>query len=209
MSLSSILFLGLLLLLQFRLWLCLFFHPFVSAPSFPHAAVPAAPCSLSLRFSACCGYGWFFRSSSAFPHAAAKAAPSCLPQRFCLLQLQLLFSVFVPVFRMLRLRLLLSFLAQLLLSSLLMVLWLCLLEVRLLHFCSFLSTGFRRLLLLLISLFLSAAFSPWLSPHPHACLRCSSIRLRFLLSRSAFLCLCDSLVSLVLLTRSDLRFPSG
>ena len=64
-----------------------FFRPFVSASSFPHAAVPSAPCSLSLRFS----------------HAAATAAPSCLPQCFRLLQLRLLLPVFVPVFCMLRL----------------------------------------------------------------------------------------------------------
>ena len=59
-----------------------FFRPFVSAPHFPHAAVPAAPSSLPLRFSACCGYGCSFQSSSAFLHAAAPAAPSSLNPRF-------------------------------------------------------------------------------------------------------------------------------
>ena len=76
---------------------------------FPCAAVPAATCSLSLRFTACCGYGWFFRSSSAFPHATAMAAPSCLPQHFRLLQLQLLLPFFVLTFLMLQLWLLLWF----------------------------------------------------------------------------------------------------
>ena len=47
----------------------------VSALRFPLAAVPAAPSSLPLRFSACCGYGCSFQSSSTFPHAAAPAAP--------------------------------------------------------------------------------------------------------------------------------------
>ena len=36
-----------------------FFRPFVSAPRFQLAAVPDAPSSLCLRFSACCGYGCF------------------------------------------------------------------------------------------------------------------------------------------------------
>ena len=114
--------------------------------SFPPAAVPAAPCSLSLHYSACCGYDWFFRSYSTFPHAAAKAAPFCLPQHFRLLQLQLLFPVFVPVFRMLRLRLLILFLAQPLLSSLLMVLRLRFLGVWLLPLPAFLLVSIEGLL---------------------------------------------------------------
>ena len=60
------------------------FCPFVSAPRFPHTAVPAVPSSLPLRFYACCGYGYgcSFQSSSAFPPAAAPAAPSNLPPCF-------------------------------------------------------------------------------------------------------------------------------
>ena len=58
------------------------FRPFVSASRFPHAAVPAAPSSLPLRFSACCSYGCSFQSSPRFPHAAALAVPSSLHPRF-------------------------------------------------------------------------------------------------------------------------------
>ena len=164
-----------------------FFRPFVSVPGFPLAAVPAVPCSLSQRFSACCGYGWFFRSSSAFsaccssgcsfrssfPHAASPATP-------------FVFDAAPAIY-----------LAVACSSS---------------GFGCFYSLSLYSFpidgLSFTTGLFPQAAFSPFVSPPPRACLRCSSIRLRFLFSRSALPCLCNKIVSLVLMTRSDLQFPS-
>ena len=169
-----------------------FFRSFVSAPSFLHAAVPAAPCSLSLHFSAYCGYGWFFRSSSefsaccdygchflsssAFPPAAAPAATSSLHSRFphaATLAASFSFDAAPAVF-----------LAE---GSPVAVPWGPVAAFPNVY-ARFLSTSFRRMLSFLIGLFPQAAFSSLVSPHPRSCLRCFSIRLRFLLSLYALLC---------------------
>ena len=99
--------LGLLYLLQFGLWLCLslpfcirFFLTLrlglvlaVLFRVFPHAVATAG----------------FFQSSFVFLPATVTAVPSCLPQIFSLLRLWLLIPVFLPVWYILRLRLLLRF----------------------------------------------------------------------------------------------------
>ena len=70
--LGFILFLG-LLLLWFRPWLSLFFHPFVSVPCFPHAA--AADFSLPQHFRLLLLLLFFLVFVPVFPHTATPAAP--------------------------------------------------------------------------------------------------------------------------------------
>ena len=167
-----------------------FFHPFVSATRFPHAAVQAAPCGLSLCFSACCGYDWFLRSSSAFsacygfpflsylvfPPAAALAAPSGLRPHFshaATPAAPFAFGVAPAVF--------LAEGSPVAVPQGLVAAFHCI-------YAHFLLSGFCRMLSYIIGLLSQAAFSPLVSPPPRACLRCSSLQLRFLLSWSALLC---------------------
>ena len=208
---GSILFLGLLFLLRFRLWLRL---------SLPF-------CILS-TFSTCCGSGCSLRSYLAFfPHAVATAGFPVFLRVFCLLRLRLpllsssalqydatpaahsglhtpfsaycasgcSFAFGAPhaVFRAAGSPFTVPRLSG------------CCFSLR---FCSFSILGISPNDSFIIGLFPQAAFSPLVSAPPRACLWCSSLRLRFLLRWSAFLCFVWHYSSLVLLTRSDLRFLS-
>ena len=137
-------------------------------------------CILS-AFSACCGSGCSFQASSAF-------------------------------FHMLRLRLLLSLLVRFLLSSLMRVLRMRFLVVRLLCFPAFMNdsyhTGFRRLLSFIIGLFPQAAGPLSVSPPPRAVFEVFFAPASVPPQPVCLAPFCVTiLVSMVLLSRSDLRFP--
>ena len=161
------------------------FRPFVSVPGFQLAAVPAAPYSLSLHAVATAGsFGLPPRSSFCgygCPFLSSSAFPHAASPAtpFAFGTAPVIFLA-VPRGSG---------------ASIPCV------------YTRFLSSGFRRMLSFTIGLFPQAVFSPLVSP-PRACLRCSSIWLRFLFSRSALPYLCNKIVSLVLMTLSNLRFPS-
>ena len=205
---GSLLFLGLLFLLRFRLWLR-FSLPFCTRffRMLRSGLILAVLLCVFLRAVATAG---FSSLPPCFPPAMVTAVPSCLPQIFCLLRLWLLIPVFIPVFHILHLWLLLRF------GSLHVVLRAAsspFAVPRLSGCCfpcvsaRFLSQGFHRLISL--SLLWSSGCILSLGVCSSSCLSVVFFAPASVLPPPVYLaCLVWHYGSLVLLTHSDLRLPS-